>query len=303
MADEKSDSGDKKRFEPLIGGLPRFDEVIDSKGFKPTFKRVDVPPADVYGSSSWRYKKPRNPKAPGGKRLLLRLTIVLLAATATFWLRHNVLAPKKIDLPKGRYFAVTALPDSSLAVADATASSIYTVAPGSTHVSAPLSLANPSLTGLAYFKGAFWSADYQNQNIYAHDVKTLTIQKTFPLPSIGKIVLSAAGEHLWSADPLGQVLNKMSLSQDRLKTVATYLIKEHYLSGLAVNGDTLWLLDADKKTINRYHAGDDSLEPEGSQTVENIIPRQSPPTGLTYDGRHLWISANNPPALYRLDPF
>lgn len=306
---EKPDKETKRpNFEDQLKDLPSFSEAIREIG--PT-KQSQAPskmpfdPSLIYGLKArhWRQRLGETAAQVLRKRFILKSVVIALLALTTFGLLWHQLAPPIIALPEGRYLGLTSQGQEWLYIADPQRRLVYPISLKNLQIGQPFALPNASICGLTKTENSFWSADAENQTIYEHEPGSYRMIKSFPVPSVGPLLLHWQKPDLWIGDPKGKLLYRTQIVDSSIEIIAGYKIELGQMAALTTDESRLWLLDAADKKINRYRLEKGKLSLEESLTLQKLLPQGSIPAGLTANGPYLWLSADNPPAIYRLRAF
>ncbi|MFA6317492.1 MAG: hypothetical protein WC943_08740 [Elusimicrobiota bacterium] len=114
-----------------------------------------------------------------------------------------------------------------------------------------------------------------------------------PVPFKHPTALVWVGDELWVSDWFDQAVYRMGLDKGKLSVLQRYSLPGSHVTGLAVDGSTLYLADSWKREIQRYEAG---LE----LTLSASWPSPGPsPSALSFDGKYLWSGDSGSNTIYR----
>lgn len=135
-------------------------------------------------------------------------------------------------------------------------------------------------SGLMWYKGALWAADWYTQVVYRHDPQSLAVERTVALPTETPVAVTMVGDAIYVVSSDGQVFRHMI--DDPVPAMKRYPARWPATVAVAYDGLYLWTLDAGKKRL-RQHLLDDDL------TVLNLYDYPSvKPAALAWDGKRLW---------------
>ncbi|MCP3868825.1 MAG: hypothetical protein GY703_12150 [Gammaproteobacteria bacterium] len=162
----------------------------------------------------------------------------------------------------------------------------------------------PYPMGLAFDGNRIWTASF-SESVYSVD-PNLHSGDTYQSAATETITNSAAFDgynHVWFTSPLRQSgdsfgINNEVLLVDIRSYEVTRLTSGSYPLNLASNGSWMWVTNFESRTISVF----DATSQRQFMTLTLIGPNGEPvqPTGIAYDGTHMWVGAN-PGALYKID--
>lgn len=146
-------------------------------------------------------------------------------------------------------------------------------------------------SAITYDGESFWVCDWFTQSIYRHKPDTFEIVSVHHFSDANPIAVTWVGSVLWVLTSDGKV--EKHAADEKLSLLRSVKIRSGNPTGIAHDGNVLWICDASLKKISKYL-------PDEKLTVlaEYPYPGESP-AGLFWDGNSLWSVDGERKALLR----
>lgn len=232
--------------------------------------------------------------------------VILLSAVLAgllVWRR----APKSGDgihaafpLPPGRKTGLV-LNGGTLATIDVQNQSLTALAPDDGRIVSQQKFPNPSLSGLAWGHGSYWSSDTETSFVFRHrpEAPFALLQGT-PLPGHAVSVLFDDGDDLWVGDARSDTIYRYKVAGAELNLRTQYSLPGVAVAGLYYSGETLWVLDSLTRKVRRYRIGEEAV-PLDSFDLGHWLSLDSEASAFAVDPSFFYLLTENPSTLHRFD--
>lgn len=253
------------------------------------------PPAPA---ATWR----PGARVPGARRALWAAAVALVCASPFAWLqwREGGAAVTAFDAPLLRPLGLSFGGDELVAY-DAARGLLVHLEPSGRGVRSSEPVDSPSVGALAWTGAELWTADSKTGTIRRHGPRQgWPADAVFHEPYQRPRALAAGRDALWVLDAASRCINEYDRTRG-LRLRRRYPIEGFVAAGLAVDGDSFWVVDEPGRALRRYVAAEDeSWMLRGEWTLDALLPKHGPAAGLAFDGRHLWLMTAEPSGLYRI---
>jgi hypothetical protein len=203
-------------------------------------------------------------------------------------------------LPPGRKTGLV-LNGGTLVTIDSQSQNLTALAPDDGRIVSQQKFPNPSLSGLAWGHGSYWSSDTETGFVFRHRPEPpFGLLQGTPLPGHAVSVLFDDGEDLWVGDARSDTIYRYKIAGDELTLRTQYSLPGVAVGGLYFSEQTLWVLDSLARKIRRYRVEDQAV-PLDSFDLGHWLSLDSEAAAFAVDPSFFYLLTENPAALHRFD--